>query len=499
MKLSLSAIIKSKSAASAEPATPKLQPINAGPLLALQSKGSLNIPLVDVKDVDPSTADPDIKLLDYQIERIPILANALIRFRSALDASDTGTGKTYTSLGTVRQLKLPFGIICPKSVIPSWKRVCKIFGLEPLFILNYEALRGGNRQWLKWYQPAGTTHKFQKKLKWVFDNPDTLLIFDEAHRCKSQTSLHSKMMIAAKVDGIPTLALSATAATNPLEMKALGYVLGLHKLNNFYDWCRDHGCEAGTFGGLTFNKSEKVMLGIHKQIFPNRGVRVKIGDLGNRFPESLIIADVFDMGAGTSKINNVFEEMQNEIARLEERSANYSQQIFAILMEARQRAELLKVPTLLELIEDGVDEGMSVACFLNFNGTIAALQERLGNRADLIVGGQTEKERDAAITNFQTDKTRIILANIAAGGVGISLHDLRGEYPRLSLISPNFSAIQMVQALGRVWRQGSKTKSIQKIVFAAQTIEERACTAVRGKLRNLAALNDGDLQAGLKF
>jgi hypothetical protein len=93
----------------------------------------------------------------------------------------------------------------------------------------------------------------------------------------------------------------------------------------------------------------------------------------------------------------------------------------------------------------------------------------------------------------------VIVCNIASGGVGVSLHDTRGRYARLALISPNYSAIQLRQTLGRVWRQGGKTKSIQKIIFAAGTIEERACDAVRSKLQNLALLNDGDLTAGIQI
>jgi hypothetical protein len=51
--------------------------------------------------------------------------------------------------------------------------------------------------------------------------------------------------------------------------------------------------------------------------------------------------------------------------------------------------------------------------------------------------------------------------------------------------------------VGRIHRANAKSKSIQRIVFAAGTVEEQACEAVRAKLSNMALLNDGDLSDGL--
>ena len=63
----------------------------------------------------------------------------------------------------------------------------------------------------------------------------------------------------------------------------------------------------------------------------------------------------------------------------------------------------------------------------------------------------------------------------------------------MSIISPSYSAIQMRQATGRVWRDSAKSKSIQKIVFVAKTVEEKVCESVNQKLKNMDLLNDGDL------
>ena len=115
-----------------------------------------------------------------------------------------------------------------------------------------------------------------------------------------------------------------------------------------------------------------------------------------------------------------------------------------------------------------------------------------------IVGGQSDKARQADIADFQADRKRIMIANLAAGNAGVSLHDLNGKHPRHSILSPSFSAINMLQALGRIHRAEGKTPCIQKVVFAANTIEEDACRRVQAKLNNLEALNDGDLTFNIR-
>jgi hypothetical protein len=63
----------------------------------------------------------------------------------------------------------------------------------------------------------------------------------------------------------------------------------------------------------------------------------------------------------------------------------------------------------------------------------------------------------------------------------------------MAIISPHPSAVILKQCLGRVWRTGGKSKSIQRIVFCANTVEEDICEKLKTKLENLDLINDGDL------
>ena len=440
-------------------------------------------------------------LLAPQREHAVNLLNSLYINGVASDQSETGTGKTYVAAWIAKYLNSPVVIVCPKVVIPSWNKVLSYFGIKAHCLINYEKLIRGNTEHLSFKNdrddgPSDYTINFPK---------NSLIILDEVHKCKASTSKNSDFLIKLKMDGYKTLLLSATTATNPLEMKAFGFATTLHNLVNYRQFITNSGAYTGRFGGYQIDmgsqRTVEAMANIHNQLFNEYKVssRMTRKMFDKIFPDNHVMAECFDMGTNTDKINRVYEQMEAELAALEESSVNYSQHHFAIMTKARRMAELLKVPTMVEMIEDWFDEGISPVVFVNFTDTVEAIVKQLSKNKKFdgliakIVGGQTDKVRQADIEGFQNDTKRIMIANLAAGNAGVSLHDLNGKFPRGSVISPSYSAINLLQALGRIHRAEGKTKCIQKIMFAADTIEEDACKRVQCKLNNLECLNDGDL------
>jgi hypothetical protein len=166
------------------------------------------------------------------------------------------------------------------------------------------------------------------------------------------------------------------------------------------------------------------------------------------------------------------------------------------MLRARQRVELLKVSLIVEMIQEAIAEGFHVAVFLNFNDTIRALNDKLGGSVPIVWGTdpttkrqQSDAERNLAIDSFQNNTDNIILLNIEAGGVAINLHDELGGAPRLALISPTWNEKSLQQVLGRVDRAGAKTDTLQRILFAAGTVEETVREALARKLNNLQTLH----------
>lgn len=446
-------------------------------------------------------------LLTPQREHAVNLLNSLYINGVASDQSETGTGKSYVAAWIAKTLNSPVVIVCPKIMIPTWNKVLQYFGIKAQVVINYEKLIRGNTEHLTFKDGRDNSAS-----DYIINFPkNSLVILDEVHKCKSSTSKNSDFLIKLKMDGYKTLLLSATTATNPLEMKAFGFATTLHNLVNYRQFITDSGAYTGRYGGfqidLQSQRTVEAMSNIHNRLFNLYKVssRMTRKMFDKIFPDNHVMADCFDMGTNTDKINKVYLQMEAELAALEESSVNYSQHHFAIMTKARRMAELLKVPTMVEMIEDWYDEGISPVVFVNFTDTVEAIEKQLGKNKKFdgkiarIVGGQSDKVRQKDIELFQSDTKRIMIANLAAGNAGVSLHDLNGNYPRGSIISPSYSAINLLQALGRIHRAEGKTKCIQKVMFAAGTIEEEACKRVQCKLNNLECLNDGDLTYSVRI
>lgn len=438
-------------------------------------------------------------LREWQVPNVAKLTASLIKNKAAIDGSDTGSGKTYSAIATARELKLKIGVVCPKAVINSWKRVIENhFKMKYQFVLNYESVKTGKYKEIgEWKDISRTSNR--QYFKWNIPK-DTLIIFDESHKLKGHGTQNSEIALEAKKQGYHILCCSATNAIDPVELKTVGLILGVYKRGKWTAFLREHGCDQGRFG-WEFNGDKEVLKKLHFDMFIERGVRLSREDIPN-FPDCDTIAEAYNIDENSEKeINEIYKEMERELTLLRVKSKStkeYQINSMVIQLRARQKAELIKVPLLVDMAEEAIESGMSVVIFLNFSESIKALSKRL--KTNCIVWGENKgNERQKNIDDFQADKQRIILVNVKAGGAGLSLHDLNGQYPRMSLISPTPSAVDLRQALGRIHRDGAKSKALQKIVFVANTEEELTCEKVKLKLERLDTINDGDVAIGNNF
>jgi hypothetical protein len=183
-------------------------------------------------------------LLDYQVPHVKRLVDSLHLNGYAADLSDTGTGKTFCAAATARELNCPVFVICPKPVVPAWKEVLQYFGIDKPIIRNYESLIRGNRKsyYTSWETEEVSRRGQTSKVEVLRFNSrvpaNTLFIFDEVHRCKATDSINSELLMTIRDQGFKCLKVSASAATNPVELKAFGYVSRLHNFKDGNDFKR---------------------------------------------------------------------------------------------------------------------------------------------------------------------------------------------------------------------------------------------------------------------
>lgn len=488
------------------------------------------------------------RMRPWQVAPAQHLYDILQRSVSAYDTSDTGVGKTYVATAVAVALGLPTLVVAPKISLTAWARVAAEFN-DSFSVIGYEKLRTGHSGFGQWQHQHNADVARQNyfvcqccQQKVDAENPEACyahhlgihcvetkkekrafgrfilhpevkaVIFDEVHRCGGINSTNAEFLIAARRQDIKHLGLSATLACDPMKMRALGYSLDLHgdrhnipfkqsylpMLPNFYQWAAKHGCRRippmpGIRWAVGEDRQAQIMASIREQIIPSRGVRLTTAGIPG-FPERDITAELYDI-ENPSTVDLLYTEMAVALAVLADKSNldKAPDHPLTKIIRARQLIELLKVPLAVELAEDYIEKGHSVAIFVNFQQTLDELRRRLD--CNCFIDGTPEgvRLRDTNIADFQSNQSRLILANSDAGGICVSLQDLLGGHPRVGLVFPSFSAITMKQVFGRLHRAGALSKCHYRVLLAANTTEMSVYRKLRGKLNNLDALHDGDL------
>lgn len=425
----------------------------------------------------------EVRLFPWQLDHAHQTLTILKTHGVALNASFAGAGKSYIALWCAQQLNLSVYIIAPKSLHLQWRRLCTEYTIRHQ-VTNIE----------------------RSRLHGVPKHKNTLVILDECHNCCGIDTLNSKLLIALKQSGVSLLLLSATLSESPLKMQAPGYALGLHSQSpadkNFFAWAHSLGCRRWpNMPGLHFNGKPEHLVALHSQIFPDRGARLRREDIPG-FPAVTNTVALIEGNVTTRTKPFLTQVVERRLELAEQLTLNPEDEAplagpeantaLADLLFCRMEAEVRKAAPIAELARDAVDEGQSVCIFVNFRISMKCLHALLP-KAGLIFGGQTGAERQDTVDAFQADQLRVLIATIEAGGVGLSLHDVTGRYPRLSLISPSWRAVSLVQAAGRINRAGARSPAMNKMVFLNNSIEEQVAKRVSQKIQNLSLLNDGDL------
>jgi len=211
---------------------------------------------------------------------------------------------------------------------------------------------------------------------------------------------------------------------------------------------------------------------------------------------------------------------------------------------AKQYWEIQKVPQAIEIAEKALAEGKQVAFFSEYKAAnhehlravvrqiykraeragdtdpaLAAMISLVGDTCQRIIDempsagsavhklvdhfggptqvaeihGDTKKKAPAEQRRYQDGKVRVVVATMAKGGTGISLHDTTGERPRVQInLSVPWSGRQYNQVAGRSYRLGSKSDAEQHWLVGDGDTERRLASVVAKRLRDMGALTAGD-------
>ncbi|MCF0232094.1 MAG: hypothetical protein HUJ63_07490, partial [Enterococcus sp.] len=383
-----------------------------------------------------------------------------------LSACHTGSGKTYLAAQTIRDLGMKTLVVCPKVAITQWRNVLKGMGADGLVVgvVNPEHLVASRND------PF-----YDNDSGWKTDA--RLLVFDEVHRGasgpKSKTTLALARWCGKARPDAKALLMSATPFDTPEKMRAVGYLMGMHRFvpGSWYEFLRSNGCRTVERGGrsvLEFTRNRREAEAIMRSLRERMGERfMSIGpkDIPG-FPDEVKEVVSVDLGlADAAALAKAYDEMPERIVRP-------SKDDMVRILRLRQQAEFCKAGVIAQMAADEVADGNSVFVMVNFTDARKRVETFLAEKGVAfasIYGGQPESERQRGIDDFQANRVFVMVGMAAACSVALSLHDERGERTRVSLISPGYSASEFSQGLGRIRRVGGTT-AVQKIVIAANSV-----------------------------
>ncbi len=433
------------------------------------------------------------KLLSHQITHTQRLEQAIQKGFGYLDSSPTGSGKTYVTCHLARKYGLSLVVIGPVSVLSYWEKVAALFGVAVVRVLSYHALRGSNdtlnhglltRNGKKYT----VTDSFKQWLQ-----KGVLLVFEEVHNLKNKNTLQQRAALTlvrevAKINNGSRIALlSATPFDKAEHCGSILMLLGLTLRSELY----------------TYNRSSKIYMatGIndilkHCTRFNQDATQVleATGYSPKGFP-FVLYSEILKYHCSSSMplppieakldVRNGFYAMEPEqvtqIAKAqaklrrslridEDGEITHTENIMAIITKFLIKVETAKIPTFIRLAKETLkDSKAKLIIYVWFKRSMAKLAEALSEFNPVIMNGQTlRKDRDIIIEKFQnpTSEIRLIISHAVVGGVGISLDDRDGEWPRYILASPNYHHILQHQLVGRIYRTDTKSDATVRFVYS---------------------------------
>ena len=496
-------------------------------------------PALALRDLEDYDGDDD--LFPHQRAGVAFLSTA----KRALLADEPGLGKTAQAIRALKALQdqgeevFPALIVCPNTLKKNWEREFKIWwpGVKTqvikgtsakrkkqfaenadVIIINWESLRSHSR-----LAPFGSValtrcvdcggHDEKVSVNRCEVHKGELneidfkaVIADEIHRSKEPKSKQTRALWAATGDADIRFALTGTPIANDVvDLWSILHWLSPEDWPTKTKWIdRYIDTMMNAFGGMmVIGVKPHMQDEFYKTVNPYMRRMLKKTVLP-WLPE--VVKERRDVEMST-KQKKAYDQMRDHmIAELGEgdviSAPSILTQTLRLLQFASSYAELeidettgeprailsdpsCKVDALMNDIKSGDFGDDSVAVCAVSRQLIDLLSAAL-TKAEiphgLITGAQSEDERQWAIEDFQSGKTKWILFTAQAGGVGVTLTAAR----RLIMLQRPWSLVDYKQALDRVHRIGSEIHdSIIITDYVTEgTIEERVIEVLDTKADN---------------
>ena len=375
------------------------------------------------------------KLLNFQKEGLDFLLKSS---GNALLADEMGLGKTVETLAYLATEKnaFPVLVIAPLVTLNNWQREIvkflkkksrngrlidnasptssiirngksKDLGKFDFYIINYELLNKRKEDLAK------------LNLKTI--------ICDEVQNLRSKTTKkYSAVKQLAAIDSIQyRIGLSGTPIYNRgSEIWPIVDILRPGMLGSFKEFC-EYFCYVNDKGNAIVleNKRKSLREELKKYVM----LRRKKSDVLKELKEKVRYKEFIDSDSDyyLNELNKIWQKHEEELKSAETAFAKSSSHQRAIQSE-RQAAGIAKLPHVINFVKNIMEIEESVVVFCHHRAIHQLLHESLQQFSpSSIIGGQTDNFRQEQIDRFQNGETKLMIAGLRAGNVGINLTKAR--------------------------------------------------------------------------
>jgi len=190
----------------------------------------------------------------------------------------------------------------------------------------------------------------------------------------------------------------------------------------------------------------------------------------------------------TDDEQRVYDEIEAGVAN--EFEENPTGNPLTIMLRLRQYLAQVKIPHVVELIENVLQTGEKVVVVDNFKDSLYKLDEKLGDVAALHTGDQTVEERAELVKKFQDPNSALkgFLGSIQTCNYGLTLT----EASKLFIMTLPFSVGEFDQVSDRLHRIGQKSAVNIYILVFPDTMDDYVFSSIEGKRKEILKVIDNE-------
>ena len=436
------------------------------------------------------------KLLNFQKEGLDFLLKSS---GNALLADEMGLGKTVQTLAYVASEKqtFPLLVVAPLVTLKNWEREIEKFLKKKSRngrIIESDSpsvtlIRTGKSKEL----PKSDIYVINYEL--LFKRNDDLskvgiktLVCDEVHNLRSKTTQKYKSI--KKLAALPSVCYRIGLSGTPIynrgsEIWPIIDILKPGLLGSFKEFC-EYFCYVNDKGKAIVLENRRASLRneLQKHVMLRRKKSDVLKELKDKVRyKEVISADTDFYLEELDKIWKKLEQEQKDAETAFSKAASYHRAI----QSERQIAGLAKLSHVINFVKNIMEIEESVVVFCHHKVIHKLLNENLQEFSPVsIIGGQSDNLRQDQIDKFQKGESKLMIAGIRAGNVGINL--TRAKYVIFAEL--DWSPAIHRQAEDRLHRIGQKNTVFAYYLIGNGTLDDHVANILVDKSYEIDAIID---------